>query len=166
MMGLDTPETCRDWRNILRISCASSWFFFTRLYRHARSTKRRIKGGGGPSNTTVIILNNDVKSYIRATCFDSDESCTLGNPSPVPPPILLNPLLTPSSHLHVLFMVLHFTFYTSILYFYCFIFYVFLWFYTCVSHSTYPNSPSHTFCYVISFVILFFYCKRWGSRNA
>jgi len=33
-----------------------------------------IEGGGGPSNTTVIILNNDVKSYIRATCFDSTES--------------------------------------------------------------------------------------------
>ena len=29
MMGLDTPETCRGWRNILRISCASSWSFFT-----------------------------------------------------------------------------------------------------------------------------------------
>jgi hypothetical protein len=27
MMGLDTPETCKGWRNILRISCASSWFF-------------------------------------------------------------------------------------------------------------------------------------------
>jgi len=25
-MGLDTPETCRCGRNILRISCASSWF--------------------------------------------------------------------------------------------------------------------------------------------
>jgi len=36
--------------------------------------KRGVKGGGGPSNTTVIILNNDVKSYIRATCFDSTES--------------------------------------------------------------------------------------------
>jgi len=35
---------------------------------------RTIKGGGGPSNSTVIILNNDVKSYIRATCFDSTES--------------------------------------------------------------------------------------------
>ena len=31
MMGLDTPETCRGWRNLLRISCALSWFFFTRL---------------------------------------------------------------------------------------------------------------------------------------
>ena len=30
-MGLDTPETCRGWRNILRISCVSSWFFFTRI---------------------------------------------------------------------------------------------------------------------------------------
>jgi hypothetical protein len=28
-MGLDTPETCRGWWNILRISCGSSWFFFT-----------------------------------------------------------------------------------------------------------------------------------------
>jgi hypothetical protein len=41
MMGLDTPETCRSWRNVLRISCASIWFFFTRLYRDARSTKQR-----------------------------------------------------------------------------------------------------------------------------
>jgi len=32
MMDLDTPETCTRWRNILRISCASSWFFFTRYY--------------------------------------------------------------------------------------------------------------------------------------
>ena len=31
MMGLDTPETCRGWRSILRISCPSSWFFFTRV---------------------------------------------------------------------------------------------------------------------------------------
>jgi len=30
MMGLDTPETCTGWQNILRISCAPSWFFFTR----------------------------------------------------------------------------------------------------------------------------------------
>jgi len=42
MMGLDTSETCRGWRNILRISCASSSFFFTRSYRDAaRSTERR-----------------------------------------------------------------------------------------------------------------------------
>jgi hypothetical protein len=27
MTGVDTAETCRGWRNILRISCASSWFF-------------------------------------------------------------------------------------------------------------------------------------------
>jgi len=27
MMGLDTPETCTDWRNIPKISCASSCFF-------------------------------------------------------------------------------------------------------------------------------------------
>jgi len=42
MMGLDMPKTCRGWRNIIRISCASSWFFFTWLYRDARSTKHKI----------------------------------------------------------------------------------------------------------------------------
>jgi hypothetical protein len=31
MMGLDKPETCRGWQNILRISCVSSWFSFTQL---------------------------------------------------------------------------------------------------------------------------------------
>ena len=41
MMGLDTPETCRVWRNILRISCASSWVFFTRLYRDAQAKKHK-----------------------------------------------------------------------------------------------------------------------------
>ena len=41
MMGLDTPETCRGWRNILRISFASSSFFFARLYRKAQSTKHK-----------------------------------------------------------------------------------------------------------------------------
>jgi hypothetical protein len=41
MMGVDTAETCRGWRNTLRISCASSWSFFTRLYRDARSTKHK-----------------------------------------------------------------------------------------------------------------------------
>ena len=30
MMCLDMPETCRGWRNILRISFAAGWFFFTR----------------------------------------------------------------------------------------------------------------------------------------
>ena len=38
MMGPDAPETCSAWRNLLRISCASSWFFFTRLYQDAQST--------------------------------------------------------------------------------------------------------------------------------
>jgi len=32
-MGLDTPEICTAWRNVLRISCASSWFF-TRSYQN------------------------------------------------------------------------------------------------------------------------------------
>jgi hypothetical protein len=41
MMGIDTPETCSGSRNILRISCGSSWFFFSRLYGDARSTKHK-----------------------------------------------------------------------------------------------------------------------------
>ena len=41
MMGLDRPETCRGWRNILRISCASSWVFITRLCRDAQSTEHK-----------------------------------------------------------------------------------------------------------------------------
>ena len=31
IMGLDTPETCSVWQNILRITCISSWFSFTRV---------------------------------------------------------------------------------------------------------------------------------------
>jgi len=42
MIGLDTPETCTGWRNLLRISYVSSWFLFTRLYLDAaRSTKHK-----------------------------------------------------------------------------------------------------------------------------
>ena len=33
-MGLDTPETRRGLRNILRKSCASSWFLFTLMDFH------------------------------------------------------------------------------------------------------------------------------------
>ena len=51
MKGLDTPETCRGWGNILRISCVSSWFFFTRLYPDARSTKHKISYYGLPCLT-------------------------------------------------------------------------------------------------------------------
>ena len=40
MMRRNTPETCTGWRNILIIVCSSSWFFFTRLYQDARSTKQ------------------------------------------------------------------------------------------------------------------------------
>jgi hypothetical protein len=36
MMDIDKPETCRSWRNILRISCESSWFFFTQLQDSSR----------------------------------------------------------------------------------------------------------------------------------
>ena len=39
MIGLDKPETFTGSRNTLRISCASSWFFYTRFYRDAPSTE-------------------------------------------------------------------------------------------------------------------------------
>jgi hypothetical protein len=42
MMDLDTPETCRGWGNILRIGCASSWFFFQTLHRDAQSTEHKV----------------------------------------------------------------------------------------------------------------------------
>jgi len=43
MVCLDTPETCRGWRSVLRISCASSWFFFSlslvqELPKHVHTT--------------------------------------------------------------------------------------------------------------------------------
>ena len=38
----DTPKTRTDvWRNILKINCASSWFFFKWIYRDARSIKHK-----------------------------------------------------------------------------------------------------------------------------
>jgi hypothetical protein len=41
MMGLDMPEISRGWRNIRRISCASSWVFFTTII--SRCTVNNIK---------------------------------------------------------------------------------------------------------------------------
>jgi len=38
--AVDTPGTFRGvWRNILKIKCASSWFFFKWIYRDTRSTR-------------------------------------------------------------------------------------------------------------------------------
>jgi len=42
MIDLDRAETCRGWRNMLRISSASSLCFFTWLCRDARSTKHKL----------------------------------------------------------------------------------------------------------------------------
>jgi len=69
---------------------------------------------------------NRLQHSEQTSATNSDESCTSGNPSPVPTPspILPQPHLTPISHLYVLPMVLHLTFY--ILYFLLFIFYVLL----------------------------------------
>jgi len=40
--AVDTPRICRGvWRNILKIKCASGWFFFKWIYRDARSTKHK-----------------------------------------------------------------------------------------------------------------------------
>jgi hypothetical protein len=30
--AINAPETCRGWRNIMRINCASNWFFFAPSY--------------------------------------------------------------------------------------------------------------------------------------
>ena len=40
-MGLDTPETCRDWRNIVRIICVARWFFFVLV--ETRTTDSHLK---------------------------------------------------------------------------------------------------------------------------
>ena len=53
MMGLDTPETCRCWRNILRIICASSWFFFTRFFPHS---SRRVFCKSSPLFKVINLL--------------------------------------------------------------------------------------------------------------
>ena len=66
MVGLDTPEIYRDWRNILRISCASSWFFFTRLYRDAQSTKPKIRPlGFREGQRHAVLWNMDAKILPR-----------------------------------------------------------------------------------------------------
>ena len=66
MMGLDAPETCTGWRNTLRISCASSLFFFTRLYRDARSTKHKIPPSGlREGQRHAVLWNVGAKILLR-----------------------------------------------------------------------------------------------------
>jgi hypothetical protein len=69
MMGLDRPETCRCWRNILRICCASSCFSFARLYRDPRSTKQTKK------KTRVYFQSTEIKNdNIYHTGFNKQHS--------------------------------------------------------------------------------------------
>jgi hypothetical protein len=63
MMGLNMPETCRGWWNILRISCASSWFSFTRLYRDAWSTKHKI------SKLSTYVYGTDFMTILTLFIF-------------------------------------------------------------------------------------------------
>ena len=42
IMGLDMPEKCTGWRNMLRKCCISGWFFFIQLYRDERSAEHKI----------------------------------------------------------------------------------------------------------------------------
>ena len=43
-MGLDTSETCKGWRNILKINCESSWFFLhDYIEMHSQQNIRRWK---------------------------------------------------------------------------------------------------------------------------
>jgi hypothetical protein len=52
MMGLDTPETCTGSRNILRISCASSWVFFTRFFSEVKRSNSFNETCNAPANTS------------------------------------------------------------------------------------------------------------------
>jgi len=42
MTGCSYTRPVEVWRNILKINCASSWFFFTRIYQVAWSTRHKI----------------------------------------------------------------------------------------------------------------------------
>jgi len=53
MMGLDTPEKCIGWRNILRIICPSSWFFFfARFCCKVQRSNSYNKTYNAPANTS------------------------------------------------------------------------------------------------------------------
>jgi len=51
MMGLNTPETWTGWRNILWISYASSWFFFTRFCSKVQWRNSLNRTYNAPANT-------------------------------------------------------------------------------------------------------------------
>ena len=75
---LNTPETCRSWRNILRISCASSWFIFTRLYRNTRLTKYKIWFWIKPNWCTVFLsMHISFLCIFRATMCPSSGETTI-----------------------------------------------------------------------------------------
>jgi hypothetical protein len=57
MIGLDTPETCRGWRNILRISCASSWFSFRRSERYLAPAWNRTQNPSRSGHGLPTILS-------------------------------------------------------------------------------------------------------------
>jgi hypothetical protein len=57
MMGIDTPEKFKGWRNMLRISCAASWFFFTRLSPVFRMKPNHSAGRFVITNAEVIICS-------------------------------------------------------------------------------------------------------------
>ena len=56
MMGIDTPETCRGCRNILRIGRALSWFSFTNTDFHK---VLNITCHGNPSNGSCADIHVD-----------------------------------------------------------------------------------------------------------
>ena len=58
--AIDTPETCRGvWLNILKINCASSWFFFKWIYQDAQSAKHNIH----IANLVSLQVFQDVSSF-------------------------------------------------------------------------------------------------------
>jgi hypothetical protein len=56
-MGLDTPETCRSWRNILRISCASVGFSVHNIcsYCFLSGVKRPGRGVDNPPTSSAEV---------------------------------------------------------------------------------------------------------------
>jgi len=69
MMGLDTPETCRGSRNMLRISCASSWFFFTRTSSKFLSILYGCHPFMCNTNQTTLIRSNTTQVYFNSNWF-------------------------------------------------------------------------------------------------
>ena len=74
-MCLDTPETCRDRRNILRMNCASSWFFFTTLLTFT--------GGKKSHHYRALVFNKNIsRAYLCTVSNGYTPWMLYGPPTP------------------------------------------------------------------------------------